>query len=147
MLQLLLLLFIAVPILEIYLLIQVGSHFGAGTTVLLVVVTAVVGAYLVRQQGFATLQRVQRSLHEGKVPALEMLEAVLLLVAGALLMTPGFFTDLLGFSCLVPRLRRHWVNRLLRRVVVRSAASHAPPASRDPRRSSVIEGEYRREDE
>ncbi len=147
MLQLLFILFIAVPILEIYLLIQVGSHFGAGTTVLLVVVTAVVGAYLVRQQGFATLQRVQRSLHEGKMPAMEMLEAVVLLVAGALLMTPGFCTDALGFSCLVPRLRRHWVSRLLQRLVVNTVSSQTRQASRNPGQPKVIEGEYRREDD
>lgn len=98
-------LFLVVPILEITLLIQVGSVIGALWTVFLVVFTAVLGAYLLRQQGLSTLTRFQNSMSQGKMPANEMLEGLVLVVGGALLMTPGFFTDAIGFACLFPLTR------------------------------------------
>ena len=100
------LLFLLVPMLEIYLLIQVGGVIGALPTVLLVVLTAFIGAYLLRQQGFATLQKAQESLARGELPAGSLLEGAILLVTGALLLTPGFFTDAVGFICLVPVARQ-----------------------------------------
>ena len=91
-------LFIAVPILEIYLLIQVGEAIGAGWTILLVVLTAVIGVWLLRIQGLSTLTRAQQRLQENQLPAREILEGMALVVAGALLLTPGFFTDTVGLS-------------------------------------------------
>ena len=98
--------FLTVPIVEIYLLIQVGGLIGALPTIGLVVLTAVIGAVLLRIQGLQTYLRFHRSLSAGRYPATEMLEGVALLVGGVLLLTPGFFTDAIGFVCLVPFTRR-----------------------------------------
>lgn len=102
----LLLLFLMIPILEIYLLIKVGGSIGAMPTVILVVFTAVIGVWLLRIQGFSTLQKVKKIVAAGGIPAFELVEGLILLVAGALLLTPGFFTDTIGFLCLMPALRR-----------------------------------------
>ena len=139
---LLLALFLVVPLVEIYLLIQVGGIIGAIPTVALVVFTAVLGALLLRLQGLETLRRVQLAMMRGEVPAAEMLEGVVLLISGALLLTPGFFTDTLGFLGLVPSVRR-W---LVRAFLARSGIF--PPGGEPPPRGPVtIEGECRREDD
>jgi len=146
--QILFVIFLFVPLLEIYLLIKVGAVIGALPTVFVVVFTAVLGAWLLRIQGFATLRRVQETLASGGIPAMEMLEGAVLLIAGALLLTPGFFTDAIGFLCLVPGIRRALIRRLLKDVLVANVGG--PPGSgaagggHGPR---VIEGEYRRDDE
>jgi len=113
--QILLLLFLLVPVIEIYLLIEVGSMIGAIYTILLVVLTAVVGAALLRWQGFTTFQRVREAMVRGEVPAIEMMEGVVLLVCGALLLTPGFFTDIIGFLALIPAVRRHFILEVIKR--------------------------------
>lgn len=118
LLQTLLLLFLLVPLIEIYLLIQVGSEIGAMYTVLLVVLTAVLGAGMLRWQGLTTMRRVQGIIAQGEVPAIEMMEGVLLLLSGALLLTPGFFTDAIGFLCLVPSFRRAAVIWFVRRKLI-----------------------------
>ncbi|WP_297527734.1 FxsA family protein [Thiohalobacter sp.] len=139
----LLLVFLTVPLIEIYLLIKVGGVIGAWPTVLLVVLTAVVGAFLIRLQGLATLQRVQLAMMRGEVPALEMLEGAVLVICGALLLTPGFFTDTLGFLLLIPALRR-W---LILRFFGRPGGPGAPPGgSPGPRGPLTLDGEYTRED-
>ncbi|MGD8620170.1 MAG: FxsA family protein [Gammaproteobacteria bacterium] len=142
----LLLLFLLVPLLEIYLLIVVGGIIGALPTVALVVLTAVIGAALARHQGLATLQRVQASLARGEAPAIEMLEGALLLVGALLLLTPGFFTDALGFVCLVPPTRRLLSLWLLKRFMVITPAGQSgrQPGAHQPR---TLEGEFRREDD
>ena len=101
-----LLLFIAIPLVEIYFLIKVGDVIGAFTTVVLVVATAVLGASIARYQGLVTLQRVQATVARGEAPASEMLEGVILFLGAVLLLIPGFVTDIIGFACLVPPLRR-----------------------------------------
>ncbi len=111
---LLLLIFIAVPVLELYLLIKVGGLIGALPTIAIVILTAVVGTWLLRQQGLATLQRYQNSLAQGKLPAMELFEGMVLLFGGALLLTPGFFTDAIGLLCLVPVTRRAFIRRFMR---------------------------------
>lgn len=108
-------LFFVVPLLEIWLLIRVGSVIGAWFTILLVVGTAVLGAFMLRQQGLSTLARFQQNLSAGQLPATEMMEGVALLIGGALLMTPGFFTDALGFICLFPVTRRFLLKGLVQR--------------------------------
>jgi UPF0716 protein FxsA len=113
--QILLLLFLLVPVIEIYLLIEVGSMIGAVYTILLVVLTAVVGAALLRWQGFTTFQRVREAMARGEVPAIEMMEGVVLLICGALLLTPGFFTDAIGFLALIPAVRRHFILEVIKR--------------------------------
>ncbi len=98
-------LFFIVPFIEIWLLIKVGSVIGAIPTIFFVVFTSILGAYLLRQQGMATIRRFQQSVQGGQLPAKELLEGVILLMGGALLMTPGFFTDILGLICLLPFTR------------------------------------------
>ena len=113
--QIFLILFIVVPVVEIYLLIQVGSMIGAIPTILLILATAIIGAALLRQQGMETLARFQRNLSSGTLPAQELLEGILLAVGGALLMTPGFVTDAMGFFCLIPFTRKALVRYLIKR--------------------------------
>lgn len=100
-----LLLFIGVPLIEIALFIQVGGQLGVFNTVALVVLTAIIGVALLRWQGLETLTRARARMERGQMPAREMAEGLMLLVAGALLLTPGFFTDALGFLLLIPHLR------------------------------------------
>jgi len=100
-----LLLFIVMPIVEMWLLITVGGHIGAMNTIFLVMLTALVGIGLLKRQGFATLWRGQEKLQQGQVPAQEMIEGIVLAVSGALLLTPGFVTDVVGFLGLLPITR------------------------------------------
>ena len=144
MLRILLLTFLIVPFVEIYVLLQVGGLIGALPTIILVVFTALLGAWLLRRQGFATWQRFQSALARGDIPAYELVEGPILLVGGALLLTPGFFTDILGFACLVPALRRRIADYLIERHLSRTQAG---TVFRQPRNSGhVIDGEYKQED-
>ena len=140
------LLFLAIPLVEIWLLIKVGGVIGAFPTVALVVLTAVIGAALVRHQGLATLRRLQVAMARGEAPAIEMLEGVLLLVSALLLLTPGFFTDALGFACLIPPVRRALALWLLGRFAVITPAGQGPRQG-GGHHTTTIEGEFRREDE
>ena len=105
MFPILLLLFIFVPIIEIGLFIQVGGFLGLWPTIALVLITAFVGVSLVRSQGIQTLMSVQGRLQQGEMPAQQILEGVMLAVAGVLLLTPGFMTDALGMLVLLPAPR------------------------------------------
>lgn len=138
--HLLLALFLLVPIAEIYVLLQVGSVIGALPTIALVVFTAFLGAILMRVQGLATLMRAQSELNSGQLPALALLEGVVILFAGALLLTPGFVTDTAGFACLVPPWRRYFINHLLSRWAVRYARQRPGASGR------VIDADYTRDD-
>ncbi len=140
----LLLLFLIVPLAEIYLLIKAGGAIGALNTVALVVFTAVVGAWLLRLQGLATLRRVQLSLEQGELPETALIEGVMLLLAGALLLTPGFITDIVGFVLLVPSSRVALAKALLARGVLKTRA-HFEQAHRESPDGRVIEGEVERE--
>jgi UPF0716 protein FxsA len=140
------LIFLLVPLVEIYFLIRVGNIIGAVPTVALVVFTALLGAMLLRFQGLTMLQRTRGALEQGQLPALEMLEGVLMVFAGALLLTPGFVTDALGFAFLVPPLRRGLIHWFLRKS--RHGAQRFDDLS-GIRRSDhyTIEGEYHRDDD
>lgn len=113
------LIFFLVPLIEIYILIQVGQVIGALWTVFFVVLTAVIGVQLLRRQGLSTLSRAQQKLNNGEMPAEEMLEGMALVVAGAFLLTPGFFTDAFGFLLLFPP-SRNWIIRGLSRRLLAS---------------------------
>ncbi|MEE8379473.1 MAG: FxsA family protein [Gammaproteobacteria bacterium] len=146
--QLLFLLFLIVPMAEIYLLIKVGGVIGAFPTMFLVVFTAVLGAWLLRVQGFSTLARIRSTMNQGGIPAMEMVEGAVLLVSGALLLTPGFFTDTIGFLCLIPALRRTMIRWALGRFLM--PPGFGGPGSGSGKQSSgptTLEGEYRREDD
>jgi UPF0716 protein FxsA len=141
-----LILFIVIPLIEIYFLIQVGEVIGAWPTVLLVVLTAVIGVGLLRWQGMTTMMRFQSELAQGAVPAMPLFEGMMLLVAGALLLTPGFVTDSIGFLLLVPPLRRAMIQWALRKGVIRTMSPPGGPAGQE-RRHRTIEGEFQRKDD
>lgn len=101
----LLVLFIVVPLIEIYAIIQVGGLIGAGPTVALLVVDSIVGAVLLRRQGRAAWRQFRAATAAGKVPAREVLDGALLLFGGTLLLTPGFVTDVLGLALMIPPFR------------------------------------------
>jgi len=146
MLRLLFILFLTVPLIELYLLIKVGGMIGALPTVALVVLTAILGAGLLRWQGFATMQRVRQTLARGELPAIEMLEGVVLLFCGALLLTPGFFTDTIGFIGLVPSVRRHLILWLLSRgLISRQVDTHPQEGPGGRHGHKTIEGQFWRE--
>ena len=105
MLGKLFLLFAIIPVIEIYVLVSVGSVIGSFNTVILVLLSAFVGAWLARQQGMSTMLRLRASMQQGIMPAEEMVDAVLIFVAGAVLLTPGFVTDTLGLLILFPPTR------------------------------------------
>lgn len=111
-------LFIVMPIAEMAVLIQVGGMIGVLNTVGLVFLTAVIGAWFLRQQGLATLLRANERLNSGELPAKEVAEGLILAVGGALLLTPGFITDTVGFLCLLPGTRHIMAAQALRRMVV-----------------------------
>lgn len=133
MFRLLLLLFITVPVVELYVLIQVGSVIGVVPTITLVIFTAVMGAALIRWQGLQTLLRVREKLDRRELPAQDMLEGLILMLAGIMLLTPGFITDCLGFLCLIPPLRSRLAAMLLARLSTRQAHDGGPV---------IVEGEY-----
>lgn len=144
--QILFLFFLIVPFVEIYLLLQVGSIIGVFPTIFLVVCTAALGAWLLRRQGLATWQRFQTSLNQGAIPAYEMIEGPILLVGGALLLTPGFFTDTIGFACLIPTLRRKIAHYIIEHYLL-ATGSGCVFRQTNVQDSDIIEGEYRKEDQ
>ncbi|MFQ5793137.1 MAG: FxsA family protein [Acidobacteriota bacterium] len=119
----LLLLFILVPAVELALLIEVGSRIGTLPTLALIVLTGIVGASLARLQGFAVLRKIQADVAQGQLPAGSLVDGVIILLAGALLITPGILTDVLGLVCLVPAFRtvvKSFIWRRIERAVSQS---------------------------
>ena len=141
--------FVFIPLTELYVIIEVGDQIGAFATIWLVVLTAVIGGWLVKRQGMGILFRIRQQMERGEAPAIEMLEGALLALMGILLLLPGFITDTLGFLLLIPPLRKFLVVEFLKRsgtmtnfdvtIVREDRTSH--------RQIDVIEGEYSREDE
>jgi UPF0716 protein FxsA len=120
-----------------YLLIEVGGYIGVWPTIALVMITAVIGVALLRRQGLATLTRGMGRLQRGELPASEIVEGLLLAVAGALLLTPGFVTDAVGFVLLTPFTRALIAERVLASVTLVDATMHAAPGD-----SRIIDGEF-----
>ena len=162
-------LFIVVPLVELYFIIVVGEMIGALWTIILVLMTAVIGVNLLRVQGMNTLTRAQHNMAQGQIPAMEMMEGVALAVAGVLLITPGFITDSIGFLCLIPASRQAIIRFLMARATMvshhgnRSASwqsrhhqdfqkrrHDSKPGSADAKPAKkvgrTIEGEFHRED-
>ena len=164
------LLFILIPIIEITVLINVGQAIGTWYTVGLVLLSAFIGVNMLRYQGLSTLARAQQRISSGEMPAQEMVEGLVLAVGGALLITPGFVTDIIGFCCLIPATRQAFVKVLMTRFKVVSMSKQqsfeettvfdestfsestfekkssfkAPP--KPPRQGDIIDGEFRRDD-
>ncbi|PID60084.1 MAG: hypothetical protein CSB44_11310 [Gammaproteobacteria bacterium] len=154
-----LLLFIIMPIVEIAVLLNVGSAIGWLPTIALVILTAVIGTQMLRQQGLSTLARARTKLDHGEMPADEVVEGMLLGVGGAMLLTPGFITDAFGFLCLIPPTRAWLARRVMERssVVVMGGSVTSPGAARtaapdavkpsprptvDRHGNRIIEGDY-----
>ncbi|MBL4827231.1 MAG: FxsA family protein [Spongiibacteraceae bacterium] len=151
----LLVLFIVIPIVEMWLLIQIGGQIGAIPTILLVFITAAAGLALLREQGLKTLLKLNQRIQHGQLPALEILEGVALAVGGALLLTPGFITDAVGFICLVPLTRKFAIAALVKQGFGFASAntfrheedSNARQNAKEGNSSrTTLDGEFRRED-
>ena len=118
MFPLLVVLFLVVPFVELFVIIQVGQAIGALPTIAVLVLISVVGAWLVKREGLGVLRRARARMRSGEVPGSELTDGVLILFAGALLLTPGFLTDVLGILLLLPPVRagmRQGATRALRR--------------------------------
>ena len=133
----LLLLFTLLPAIELALLIEVGRRIGTLPTLGLILLTGVIGATLARYQGIAVLRRMQEELADGRLPAGSLLDGVIILIAAALLVTPGILTDAVGFALLIPMTRvgirelmRRWFERALREGRANVVISFGPPRDR-----------------
>ena len=142
--------FVVVTLAEIFVLVSVGDAIGAWSTILLVIITALIGSTLLKQQGWSIMAKAQQSIAEGRTPALEMLEGVVILVSGVLLLTPGFITDGLGLLGLMPWSRSYFINHFLEKnaervfsqrnsvFINRTKSSETKTANKD----EPIEGEF-----
>jgi len=123
----LLLLFIFVPLVELALLVYIGTLIGPWYTILIVVVTGIVGAVLAKRQGTAIVNRIRSSLEQGIMPSDELIAGALVLIGGLVLLTPGVITDICGFALLIPRTRRAvagWLRRAIQRRIERGEVSY-----------------------
>ena len=141
--------FVVVTLAEIYVLVSVGQAIGGLSTVLLVIITAFIGSSLLRQQGWSTMAKAQQSIAEGRTPAMEMLEGVVILVSGILLLTPGFLTDGLGLLGLMPWSRHYFINHFLENNAERVFRSRnsvfihrSDSAETKNKKNETIEGEF-----
>ena len=147
------LIFFSIPIVEMYLLIEVAELIEALPTILLVMLTAVVGVSLIRQQGLSTLTKGIGRLNQAEIPAAEIIEGILLAMAGAFLITPGFLTDFIGFTITIPVTRRIIALMLLKRLSARAEFRTnnfdfgRGPYKKPDAPGPVIEGEYEKKDQ
>ena len=116
--------FLVVPFLELFVILKVGSLLGVVPTIVLLVVVSIVGAWLAKREGLGVVRRIQRSVQQGQMPTNELVDGALIVLAGALLVTPGFLTDLLGISLLLPPLRLA-IRGVARKTIARRAGLSA----------------------
>ena len=137
----LLLLFLGLPLIEIALFIKVGGMIGTGMTLTIVIVTAILGSYLLRTQGLATVDDARDTLRKGELPLDPVIHGVFLVIAGAFLLTPGFLTDTIGFLLFVPSVRLALGRAILRAIMARGTVTvngrpfdpgRQPHGARDP---------------
>jgi UPF0716 protein FxsA len=149
--RMLLWLFLAAPLIELWFMIHVGGALGALPTIALLITAGAVGMSLLRQQSFNTLLRVDQRLQMGEMPAVEILEGFGLTLAGVLLIIPGFITDLLAIPLLIPPLRRSLVQRFLRTGYYHQrytgTGQGSPFDTSFSTNGDIIDGECRHEDE
>jgi UPF0716 protein FxsA len=141
---LLVMLFVAVPIAELIVIVLVGNAIGVWPTIALLIVDSLLGSVLMRSQGRTAWRRFNAALTAGRPPAREVLDGALVIFGGALLLTPGFLSDILGLLLLLPPsralVRRVLVARLAHRMALSAAASYSAGARRRPRRNGDVEG-------
>ena len=114
------LLFTLVPVVELYILVKLGTTFGVGLTLLIVIGTGILGATLSKREGLKVWFRIQEEMQNGRFPGNELLDGCLIFAAGALLLTPGLLTDILGFLMLIPRTRsifKKWIKEKVRKMM------------------------------
>jgi len=136
------LLFVAVPLIEIALFIKLGGFLGLWNTLAIVVATAFLGTWLVRAQGAAAMNQVRGSFSNMQDPSEPLANGAMILFAGALLLTPGFFTDGIGFLLLFPPFRAAAFKYAKSRINVQTFSTQSPPHQRQNRSENVIDGEY-----
>ena len=134
--------FIVLPILEMYILIEVGGFIGALNTIGLVLLTALLGLILLRQQGFRTLLNARNKLMQAELPTEELVTGIFLAVGGALLLTPGFVTDFIGFMCLLPFTRSFLMSLIATSFYDVSGFSQ----KKEEKQGNWIEGEYKKDE-
>jgi len=142
----LIILFLLVPLIELYVMIEVGQDIGAISTIALTLFTAAFGLMLTRLQGLSVLLRVRETMQRGEVPALEVLEGAALMLAGLMLFLPGFITDTLGFILLIAPIRRWLLYGFLRRSGVQRPVQGQPTQGGSQPQGRIIDGEYHKED-
>ncbi len=142
--QLIFIFLLSIPFIEIYLLLEIGSLLGVFTTLIVIVLTAVIGTYLFKKQGFETWRRAQQSFAKGEIPAYEIIEGPILLVGGLFLITPGFFSDLLGAACLIPSIRKQIAQYIIENYWVQIQAGN--PFNQQVKQPDAIEGEFKKEE-
>lgn len=145
LLRVIALLLLLIPVVELFVLVKLGGVIGALPTVFLVVFSAVLGVLLVRTQGIATLWRVRTALARGEVPAIPVLEGVVVVIGGLLLVIPGVLTDAVGLLCLLPQVRQRMIVAFLRRTGVIAGRRGNAPARPDA--SRTLEREYWRDED
>ncbi len=134
---------VGVPIIEIGLFIQLGGFIGLWPTLAIVVATALIGSFVLRRQGLSTLEELKRAAQTGQSPAGPMANGALILIAGILLLTPGFFTDGIGFLLLVPPFRA----LLIRWIAARAQMKLYAAAANSPKAPDIIDGDFEVVDE
>ena len=127
----LLLLFILAPLIELLLLLEVGERFGAMNTILVVIITGILGACLTKMQGFNIIFKIRHQLQNNQFPGDSLLEGVIILVGGLTLLTPGFITDTLGFLCLIPTSRQLFLKLIKREISNRFTQTTAQNRGQD----------------
>ncbi|WP_223670213.1 FxsA family protein [Kangiella shandongensis] len=152
-----LIIFILLAIAEVYVLIGVGGVIGVAPTIGLILLTGVIGVSMLKKQGFSVFTRLQEKMQQGQPPAQEMVEGILLIIAGAFLVTPGFVTDTLGFLWLIPQTREYFAKLLINKGMFKVQAMgsgdfHAGTRdpfghSQTPQDDNTIDGEYERTDD
>lgn len=140
------LIFVISTTLELMVLIEVGGLIGTGNTILLIIITAFVGSYLLKQQGISTLRKVQQATMQGNNPSFEMLEGVVIMVSGILLLTPGFITDSIGLLGLIPWSRAFFLSHFLEKNASRVFTTMHTQKPRQEQKTmkddNTIEGEF-----
>jgi UPF0716 protein FxsA len=143
MLRILLLLFVIVPIVEMWLLITVGQHIGTLPTIGLVLLTAFIGVSLLRYQGAMTLLKARMKMSAGEMPAREMADGLFFAIGGALLLTPGFVTDAIGFACLTPGVRTIFIHFFAKNLF-RGQVSGFSSSGQKTHADDALEGDFER---
>ncbi len=116
------LIFIIVPVAELTLLIKIGTFIGTFNTIVIVILTAIIGAQMVKSEGIGVMYRIRKNMEEGTFPAEELINGMMILIAGALLLTPGFLTDFTGFLMVFP-VSREYIKKIARRYIKKKISS------------------------